>query len=654
MEGKKHFQIADILHGSIQISRLEKQIISTHAFNRLHNILQNSTVYLTFPTNQTKRFAHSLGVLNLGGEMFQYSILNAEEEVRKDFFDSINNEVRKMINETSFKRTLRDRVGQYLKEDDINDFENSMPSDPLYLSKIPTCIKPNHHFAYCLVYQSVRCAALLHDVGHPPFSHITEYAMKNVYDEIIKIDAQKQTSRHRKFMSIIENYITPKGKIDLHEKIGNRISDRLLEHLLRQDKETITTKQDAQQHLFYLLVNNITSYILEDKKLENGEPSIFANMHRIVDGSIDCDRLDYVTRDSISSISDRGKIEYDRLINSMKLMKESNSFVFCFDLRTLSSIEDFFNKRWQLYKYIIYHHRVIKTDSLLGKTIVTLSLDYLKEDNEDTPQLNKKTLPLDISGLWRAIEELFSDDDYFNALVQWDDSWLLTVLRQNYFSKYFSSNEVIKNQLEELLSNKKNYISVIKRMDDFYEIDNSVVHVLKQNQDSLNSLNTIINELELPSLKLVQRIKSQIELFSVGDKFKTIPTEGFLLSNLLLLCEALSIVNIEQILNETINDEISKSELNDSIISFKKLKTGLEKSPLIHYNNKVVSLSNISNIENEFDQNRSLFPVFFLYLCGDIDNMPKFRKDLGVALGNRIIELFQEISTQLQDKLQKA
>lgn len=86
-------KINDFIHGTILISSLEKKVISTQAFNRLHNILQNSTVYLTFPSNQTKRFAHSLGVMHLGGEIFRYSIINAADEIRDEFFKEINKEI---------------------------------------------------------------------------------------------------------------------------------------------------------------------------------------------------------------------------------------------------------------------------------------------------------------------------------------------------------------------------------------------------------------------------------------------------------------------------------------------------------------------------------------------------------------------------------
>ena len=50
---KKGIYLNDSIHGLIPLSEYEKRIISSVGFNRLHDVYQNSTVYLTFPTNRT-------------------------------------------------------------------------------------------------------------------------------------------------------------------------------------------------------------------------------------------------------------------------------------------------------------------------------------------------------------------------------------------------------------------------------------------------------------------------------------------------------------------------------------------------------------------------------------------------------------------------
>ena len=77
--------IADTLHGSIMLSGFEKDVIITTLFNRLHDIYQNSTAYLTFPSNRTKRMEHSFGCMYLCGSIFYSGICNANKDVLQDF-----------------------------------------------------------------------------------------------------------------------------------------------------------------------------------------------------------------------------------------------------------------------------------------------------------------------------------------------------------------------------------------------------------------------------------------------------------------------------------------------------------------------------------------------------------------------------------------
>ena len=67
-------QMTDIINESIQYSGIEKEVIGTPIYNRLHRVLQNSMVYLTYPSNKVKRFEHSVGTMHLAGEIFYYSV----------------------------------------------------------------------------------------------------------------------------------------------------------------------------------------------------------------------------------------------------------------------------------------------------------------------------------------------------------------------------------------------------------------------------------------------------------------------------------------------------------------------------------------------------------------------------------------------------
>lgn len=71
--------ISDTINGTIRLSEIEMKIISSPIFSRFHDVSQNSTAYLTFPTNRTKRYGHSIGTMYFAGEIYHYRILNAEE-----------------------------------------------------------------------------------------------------------------------------------------------------------------------------------------------------------------------------------------------------------------------------------------------------------------------------------------------------------------------------------------------------------------------------------------------------------------------------------------------------------------------------------------------------------------------------------------------
>ena len=74
----KPYQVTDNIHGTIYLSAMESEFISTSYFYRLHDIYQSSTVYMTFPSNRTKRYEHSLGTMELASSMFFSAISNAE------------------------------------------------------------------------------------------------------------------------------------------------------------------------------------------------------------------------------------------------------------------------------------------------------------------------------------------------------------------------------------------------------------------------------------------------------------------------------------------------------------------------------------------------------------------------------------------------
>ena len=93
---KKSMNINDSVHGLVRLTAYEKKILCSPEFNRLHDVYQNSTVFMTFPANRTKRFEHSIGCMYLASEMFYRAVLNSDDGTLDKFFSEFGKEMQEI------------------------------------------------------------------------------------------------------------------------------------------------------------------------------------------------------------------------------------------------------------------------------------------------------------------------------------------------------------------------------------------------------------------------------------------------------------------------------------------------------------------------------------------------------------------------------
>ena len=190
--------------------------------------------------------------------------------------------------------------------------------------------------------ESLRIAALLHDIGHGPFSHL--------FEEVLR---EKKSN-----------------KIN-HEIIGKRII-----------KETIIT--DILEKYGY-----DGDYVC---KLSFGESQkMFYD--EIIAGSLSVDIMDYLPRDSFFTGAEYGKVDYHRLISSLEVLSNGHLGI---DKSAINSLESMLISRYQMFKAVYFHktvragevmllHSLISADKQLNFSNFTIEeyLDYTDDKTID-------------------------------------------------------------------------------------------------------------------------------------------------------------------------------------------------------------------------------------------------------------------------------
>lgn len=190
--------------------------------------------------------------------------------------------------------------------------------------------------------REVKVAALLHDIGHLPFSHMSERFLKEVTNitNIISDDA-----------------FIAKSEVDIHEYLACRF---LRTDYFRSIFDTVNDVYGTR-----IDVENVCDIIIG----HSTNPG-FKYLANIVHGPIDADRIDYLQRDT-HNIGFPSIVDSDRLIDTLTPVDdpESDQIKLGIEEKGIRAAESLFVARDRLYASCHDHHLTLVAEEQILRSI---------------------------------------------------------------------------------------------------------------------------------------------------------------------------------------------------------------------------------------------------------------------------------------------
>jgi HD superfamily phosphohydrolase len=317
------YRVRDAVHSFIHFDEIERKIIDSRPFQRLRNIKQLAFCYYVYPGAMHARFEHSLGVMELATRYFDH------------FRDSKPNE-----------RLFRKNFRGFMKREDAR--------------------------------RLLRLTALLHDIGHLPYSHSGES-------------------------------ILPDGK--KHEDVSVAI-------IQKSEVAKIIKKYLSKEVLKQVAL-----------LLTKGEvPPELTILKQIIAGQFDADRMDYLIRDSHHCGVAYGNFDYQRLLETLRVIPDDKGGLqLAIERGGVHSLEALILARYFMFAQVYFHRTRRLYDKYLeeflkswkGVKVTKSSLSEVVNYDDDFVWENIKELALKKSDKWA--QRIYNRDDHHKLLYETSD-----------------------------------------------------------------------------------------------------------------------------------------------------------------------------------------------------------------------------------------
>lgn len=328
MSDKKSLQmvVRDPVHNLISLSgddgELVLKLMDQPEFQRLRRIRQLGLASLTYPGAEHSRWAHSFGVCHVA---------------------------RRMLDVLANKYGSKSKIGKTVRG----------------------------------LRREIIAAALLHDVGHGPFSHVFERAIPKPSD-------------------------LPKNYPDKHEGWSQQI--------IRERFGKVLKSLGVRSSIVVELINK-----------KNRKNLLAKDM---ISSQLDADRMDYLLRDSRATGARYGEFDLEWLLHSLRIGKvkvkgqRTGVYRLCFDAdKAIHVVEEYIQAREFMYMQV-YVHKTTRAFEAMLKSILGLAAAITNGKKKCAPQPCPPALAKMLARQPVTTDEYLSLDDFrlWCALIDWSQN----------------------------------------------------------------------------------------------------------------------------------------------------------------------------------------------------------------------------------------
>ncbi len=254
--------------------------------------------------------------------------------------------------------------------------------------------------------EQVRLAALLHDIGHGPFSHVSEH--------------------------LLDKHVP---KPEEGELALEKIHEKITVDIVKNDSEICEILSDEEQQFVIEMIEGKTT---KDFRRD------------IVSSDLDADKMDYLLRDSYFAGVKYGTYDLEKIIESCRVDHRGNESYLAISSEGIHALEQLLLAKQHMIQQV-YHHRVRSISDAMIIRGIELAID---EENQELKQLYR------YDGTPEFIENYmeYHDERLIDILKQRDKEKACNIFKRLYERRLFKIiGEVSLNNIKNPIDKRRLY-----------------------------------------------------------------------------------------------------------------------------------------------------------------------------------------------------